>query len=406
MSEQLYKPGANARFLFDFTNKLINGKVSREDVLAAHVALAGSKPKDFISAVDLLVENRPVSIEMKKGINKMLNVFYTHLSGLPVPNIRDKSFSQTMVRDNKAITEHIEQLKPLIKKVQGLDPPSANIDQQLQTQIGNLSKLEQHYQIMENILFPFLEMQWPDHRCLKVLWSVHDDARAEIRALQKMLNSGNWDLKLFNRLTGDLFFNLKTIIFREEKILLPAIIDAGFDEALDSYLAEAAEIGWSFVSSRQTEKNITGTAMQEDDSMVKFATGNLSPTQIEMIFNHLPVDLTFVDETDTVQYFSTPKKRTFTRTNAVIGRKVQNCHPPESVWMVEEILEAFRKGEQEDASFWIPFGEQFVYIQYFAIRDSDNNYCGTIEVTQDVKEIRDLEGERRLLNWKKKMPDS
>ena len=70
--------------------------------------------------------------------------------------------------------------------------------------------------------------------------------------------------------------------------------------------------------------------------------------------------------------------------------------------MVEEILEAFRKGEQDDASFWIPFGEQFVYIQYFALRDASGIYCGTIEVTQDVKEIRNLEGERRLLNWKKK----
>jgi len=125
----------------------------------------------------------------------------------------------------------------------------------------------------------------------------------------------------------------------------------------------------------------------------------LSPEQIELVFNHLPLDITFVDENDRVLYFSTPPKRTFTRTNAVIGRTVQNCHPPESVWMVEKILAAFKKGEKDVASFWIPFKNQFVYIQYYAIRDKEGKYRGTLEVTQDVKEIRELKGERRLLNW-------
>jgi DUF438 domain-containing protein len=404
MSEQLYQPGANALFLYDFTNKLIAGSVSRDEVVEAHNILSDSTPKDFISAVDLLAQKQPVSTKMKKGINKMLNVFYTHLNSLPQPVLKNGGFLETLVRDNKAIVEHTEVLKPDIKKAQvanGL--PDQDFDR-LKLNIKNLGKVEQHYQVMENILFPFLEKQWPDHRCFQVLWSVHDDVREGLRELDKMLYSEINDLKKFNRLTGDLFFNLRTVIFREEKILIPAIVEAGFDKALDDFLAEAAEIGWSFVESPVIEKsksNLRNKSGKFGDN-VKFSTGSLSPEQIELIFNHLPVDITFVDEDDTVRYFSTPKKRTFTRTNAVIGRTVQNCHPPESVWMVEEILEAFRKGDEDDASFWIPFKDQFVFIQYFAIRDSEGNYRGTIEVTQDVKEIRGLEGERRLLNWKKK----
>jgi len=404
MSEQLYKPGKYALFLFDFTNKLIAGAISREEVVEAHEKLALSKPKDFVSAVDLLVQKKAVSLEMKKGINKMLNVFYTHLNELPQPVLKDNSFLGILVRDNKEIIAHANQLKPLIKELQHPDELSPQLLEKLQTYFKELLKIEQHYQVMENILFPFLEKQWPDHRCFQVLWSVHDDVREELRELQKLAISENWDLKRFNRLTGDLFFNLKTIIFREEKILIPTIVEAGFDKALDMFLAEADEIGWSFIESpvlKNTEVGTRNKAGKFGDN-IKFSTGSLSPGQIELIFNHLPVDITFVDEQDTVRYFSTPKKRTFTRTNAVIGRTVQNCHPPESVWMVEEILDAFRKGEQDDASFWIPFKDQFVYIQYFAMRDKNGKYFGTIEVTQDVKEIRDLEGERRLLNWEKK----
>lgn len=403
MSEQLYKPGKNALLIADFTSRLIAGPLNRDEVVETSDKLSESKPKDFISAIDLLVQGKPVSTDMKKGINKMLNVFYTYLTTLPQPVFKKKSFLQILVADNKLILENTESLKPSIKTLQLVKKPDEQLRAKLQHLITELSKVEFHYQVMENVVFPFLEKQWPDHRCFQVLWSVHDDVREELNQLQTLLKPGFWDLKKFNRLVGDLFFNIRTIIFREEKILLPAIVESGFEEALDDQLYEAAEIGWSFVKAQKIENPAMKTLNEKIGSNVNLGTGSLSQKQIGLVFNHLPVDITFVDETDTVRYFSTPKKRTFTRTNSVIGRKVQNCHPPESVWMVEEILEAFRKGEQDDASFWIPFKNQFVYIQYFALRDEDGTYQGTIEVTQDVKEIRELEGERRLLNWRQKL---
>jgi len=118
-----------------------------------------------------------------------------------------------------------------------------------------------------------------------------------------------------------------------------------------------------------------------------------------MAFNHLPVDITIVDENDRVLFFNKAKDRFFPRSPAVVGRAVQNCHPPESVHKVEEIIEAFRSGKREKADFWIQMRGKFILIQYFALRDEAGAYRGVIEVSQDVTAIRKLEGERRLLDW-------
>jgi uncharacterized protein len=117
------------------------------------------------------------------------------------------------------------------------------------------------------------------------------------------------------------------------------------------------------------------------------------------IFKTLPVDLTFVDAEDRVAFFSEGPDRVFSRSKAIIGRKVQHCHPPRSVDVVDRILEDFRQGRQSVAEFWINFHGRFVHIRYFAVRDEQNNYAGTLEVTQDASRIRALEGERRLLEY-------
>ena len=133
--------------------------------------------------------------------------------------------------------------------------------------------------------------------------------------------------------------------------------------------------------------------------MANLGTGILSTEQIKLIFNHLPVDITFVDEHNKVKYFSSPTKRIFPRTVAIIGRDVSNCHPKESVHVVEEIVDSFRNGEKSQADFWIKMRGEFILIQYFAVRDAQGDYRGVIEVSQEVSEIRALEGEKRLLDW-------
>ena len=113
MSEQLYKPGKNAQLLAEFTQKLIAGPTNKEQVNNVLTELVTSKPKDFIAAVDIVVQHTGVSPEMKKGINKMLNVFYTHLIELPQPKLKPDSFLDVLVRDNLAIAGKMNLLKPL-----------------------------------------------------------------------------------------------------------------------------------------------------------------------------------------------------------------------------------------------------------------------------------------------------
>jgi len=127
--------------------------------------------------------------------------------------------------------------------------------------------------------------------------------------------------------------------------------------------------------------------------------GKLTLEQINLMLKHLPVDLTFVDDTDSVRYFSQGKERIFPRSPGIIGKKVQNCHPSKSLDKVNKIVEAFKAGTKDVAGFWIKLGEKFVYIRYFALRDSQGTYKGTLEVSQEISEIQKIEGERRLLDW-------
>jgi DUF438 domain-containing protein len=121
--------------------------------------------------------------------------------------------------------------------------------------------------------------------------------------------------------------------------------------------------------------------------------------QINLMLTHLPVDLSFVNENDEVLYYSATPERIFPRSPGVIGRHVQNCHPPKSVATVERILSEFKAGTKSTAEFWIQMRGKFLHIRYFAMRDPDGKYRGCLEVSQDVTAIRALDGERRLLDW-------
>ena len=205
-------------------------------------------------------------------------------------------------------------------------------------------------------------------------------------------------MKKINRLVGDLFFAVYAIKFREERILFPVISDIIPENELHRLIGESLEIGFPFIqpeifSGEKPEPEI------EIQGEVNLNTGYLSAEQIRLIFNHLPVDITYVDENNKVKFFSTPEKRIFRRTNSIIGRDVKNCHPHESVHVVEQIVEAFRKDEKDKASFWIPMKDEFVLIQYFAVRDEKGNYRGVVEVSQEITEIRNIQGEKRLLDW-------
>ncbi len=139
--------------------------------------------------------------------------------------------------------------------------------------------------------------------------------------------------------------------------------------------------------------------LHQTDEELDVSMGKLTLERINLIFKHLQVDLSYVDENEIVKFYSDTKHRVFPRSAGVIGREVQNCHPRESVATVERIIDAFRKGEKDEAEFWLEMGDKFIYIIYNAVRDDKGNFKGVLEMMQDVTHIRSLKGSQKLLTW-------
>ena len=189
------------------------------------------------------------------------------------------------------------------------------------------------------------------------------------------------------------------MIYKEEDILFPMSMDKLTDLEWYEIYNQSDEIGYCLYDPRekwQPEGVEAFVKSNEVNGKIQLPTGNFSLNEILAIFKTLPVDITFVDKDDKVRYFSDSKERIFLRTKSVIGIEVQNCHPPQSLDAVENILKSFKEGKRDSVDFWIKLGEKFVYIRYFAVRDENGAYQGTLEVSQDVTEIRKLEGEKRL----------
>ena len=272
--------------------------------------------------------------------------------------------------------------------------------------IQTISIFENHYARKENILFPYLEKKGfigPS----TVMWGIHDEIRADWKYLLSALNDlSNIDqAALQNLLTQveSLTQKMKDMIYKEEKILFPAAIERLTPAEWQEIAKQDAEIGYAFIQPEVAAVTNTSTTQPVQTNRIiegtlPLDTGALTPLQINMMIKALPVDITFVDENDEVRFFSLTKDRIFQRSPAIIGRKVQNCHPPQSVDRVQQILDDFKAGTRNEAEFWIQMGEKFVVISYYALRDENNTYRGTLEVSLDAAHYRSLQGEHRLLD--------
>ena len=262
-----------------------------------------------------------------------------------------------------------------------------------------IAAFEPYYTIKENVLFPVLEKCWPDFRCLQVMWSFHDDIRGGLKEVQQILNTYPLQIKDFNKSIGDLYFNMLAIKLREDKLLYPHAANTIDDQHLQQLIPECNAIGFPYFQAVENKKSTQMTESNDTQGSVDLATGGLTADQLILLFNHLPVDITYVDEDDKVRFFSDPPHRIFPRSKAIIGRDVHNCHPPESVHIVHQIIDNFRNGSKDSASFWINMKSKMIHIQYFALRDKTGAYKGVIEVSQEISAIKKLEGEQRLLDW-------
>lgn len=400
MSEVINNTHERLERLYQFSTKLIDGENGRMLVDAFQDVISTVDATETMLVFDrLLKENYSLEV-VKANTGKIINVFFQSLSARQWNKPGEGHFLHYLMLENREAEKLIADVKPAIKALFKAESTEKGDNiLQIKSFINRLKDYELHYIKKENILFPYLEKTFEQHSCLHLMWSFHDDFRRILKALENSLAGNQPDLSVMNKEFGNLFFVVLPVIFREEQIIFPVAVRAIPESAWGEMLEQSREIGWCY--------NILPaypTKLKQKERMVDLidlTTGSLSAQQIILMLENLPVDITFVDENDEVRYFSGTKHRVFPRSKAIIGRKVQNCHPPESVHIVNQIVEAFRTGAKDHADFWIQMKGRFLHIRYFVLRDDQGNYKGTIEVSQDVSEIRALQGEQRLLNWDK-----
>lgn len=361
-----------------------------------------------VSAMEqaLIQEGMPVE-EVQRLCDVHASIFKEALEQKPKPSAVPGHPLHTFFRENRALEELIEkEINPLLEELKNsTSDTEKDTALRLLEKVNLLFDVEKHYKRKEELLFPYLE-KYGIYGPSKVMWGVDDEIREDLRQLREMLYNYSSENKVqILEKTRELSDKVKEMIFKEEKILFPtAEQKLTEDEWYQIYRSED-EIGYCLVEPEaewkparaDLENTVEAIADDTTKGFIKFPTGVLTPKEIELIFNHLPVDITFVDKDDTVRYFSAAKDRIFTRPRTVIGRKVQNCHPPASYPVVEKILKNFKEGKKDSEEFWINMKGKLIYIRYLAVRDEEGKYVGTLEVTQEISGIKELQGEKRLL---------
>jgi len=417
MSEFINNTELRIKHLHAFVHGIIHQREKGAELIRKYKdAIEQVQPFDVVAVVDMLMEEGPKGDalkQLKKGINRSLNMLYKGLVSREIPDYSTKDFFGILQQENNELNSRLIAIRPFIKAFNEKNADKQKITislAEIKKRVEALQEFNLHYIKKENILFPYAEKHLKEYRCLPLMWSYHNDIRNLIKDTVAIIENKNTDLQRLNRLLGDLFFNMYAIRFREEYILFPVIFNQIPEKEMHNMLEQAFDVGFAFIappSKNILEKNQSSAGIKKsetflsidelDNKLLDFDTGRLTIKQAVVMLNHLPVDVTFVDENDEVRYFSTPGDRIFPRSKAIIGRLVENCHPPSSVHVVKELIDSFRSGKKQKESFWLQIGEKFILIQYFALHDKEGNFCGTLEVSQDVSDIRKLEGEKRLM---------
>ncbi|NOU58336.1 PAS domain-containing protein [Marinifilum caeruleilacunae] len=286
-----------------------------------------------------------------------------------------------------------------------------------------LSQINIHFSRKQNQLFSALEQRGFD-RPSKVMWTFDNNVRDAIKSAFTLLQE-NKDMA-FIKAQENVIRLVRDILLKEKEILYPTSLELISEEDFVAMRKSDDEIGYCLIEQPPQytiaeEKHEIAEDLSSNNDLISdlsavlnkhglltkdasnevldVSMGKLKLEQINLIFKHLQVDLSYVDENDIVKFYSDTKHRVFPRSAGVIGREVQNCHPRESVETVEEIIAAFRSGEQDQAEFWLEIGGKFIYIIYNAVRDDEGKFRGVLEMMQDVTRIRSLKGSQKLLNW-------
>ncbi len=316
----------------------------------------------------------------------------------------------TFEKENREIEKYVDEANKISEELIAAESVE-NIKEALipvRAKLNSLMDIDKHYKRKEYLLFSFLEKRGITAPP-KVMWGKHDEIRemlnGTIEALAEVDDKDDFAI-IYKTLVKPTLYSIADMIVKEEKILFPMSADELSEADWYEIYKQTGDYGYclydpkvewkpkNLISKEQVESSITSDTMS-------FPTGKLNYEEVLGILNTIPVDMTFVDKNDKVRYFTDGKERIFERSRAILLRDVRMCHPPSSVHIVDKILEDFKSGKQDKARFWINSRGKFIMIEYYAVRGTNGEYLGTLEVSQDLSELRELDGEQRLLSYDK-----
>lgn len=403
MSEGIMDKAQRQEKMKEVIRELHAGKTVEEVKEKFATVIEGVSPKEIGEMeVQLVKEGLPIE-EIQYLCDVHAEVFKGTLEEIHHPDQVAGHPIHTMRNENTAISELIEDKIKVNLESFNKDDSEENVGNLIED-FNLLFDIEKHYSRKENLIFPYLEKRGITAPP-KVMWGVHDEIREKLKdAKESLMNYKGNKEEVAEKIQGALT-QIVDMIFKEESILFPMSLETLIEDEWIEIYKESDEIGYTLIApDEEWELKRVDLEKQEEEKgvseggFIKFENGLLSAEEIAGIFEVIPGELSFVDKDNLVKFFTKGEERIFTRTKAVIGRSVENCHPHASVHIVNKIVEDFKSGEKDNEQFWIQMGELFVLIKFFAVRNKDGEYLGTLEYVQNIKPLMSLEGEKRLMS--------
>jgi uncharacterized protein len=405
------KENANKKKMLKEVIKELHGGASPTEVKEKFKeVLKGTKPEDIAKIEQELVKEGMPREELQRLCDVHLAVFGEQVQDQEL-HIPAGHPINILIEEHRVMLEKAERLETLVKMLEEACDSVYVGDAltELQTLVKDFQDSEKHYLREENVLFPTMEKHGVTEPPA-IMWMEHNRIREIKKKLYDLVEKWNTmpysDFKTrLSQDAGPLCSVLPDHFFKENNILFPTALQLVTEKEWEDIRKEFDEIGYpsftpaNVLAAFHAAESAPKTA-EPSAKAWQFETGSLSKEEAEAILDTLPVDISFIDKDDRVKYFNKAEQRIFVRTKAVIGRSVQLCHPQKSIHIVNKIVEAFTTGEKDKAEFWITMNNRLVHIRYFAVRDKNGKYLGTMEVTQDLTDLKKIEGERRLLDWK------
>lgn len=351
----------------------------------------------------------------KEDIQQMMELFQDVLDRSR-PDLPEDHPIMCYLREN-------DEMRRLLKQVEELAQYPVIKNQWLEL-YDELHKFRLHLSRKQNQLYSILERKGFD-RPTTTMWLLDDFIRDEIRDARRLLEEDKDDE--FIAMQPTVVADVLDLMQKEETVLYPTSLAMIRPAEFEEMKSGDREIGFAWIrvgkeapKADTPKETVPATAAagfanelasllgkygfgggSTPGALLEVATGQMTLEQINLVYKHMPVDFSYVDENEIVRFYTDTDHRVFPRSKNVIGRDVKNCHPRTSVHLVEEIIEKFRRGEQNEVDFWINKPGLFIYIYYVAVRDEEGRFRGVLEMMQDCTRIRSLEGSRTLLSWDK-----